>query len=208
MIKYDYDTPLTIANKNDEIGELAGNFEAMRQKVKILTTTDSLTGLLNRGFFMINLEKEFSRIKRSEGNLACLMIDIDDFKELNDKYGHQFGDEVLKKFAVVMTEVARDYDMLARYGGEEFIVALPDTDIEDARLFAERLRVKTSVTKINFNTQVACITVSIGVSQIEDMITDSSELLINRADKALYRAKHAVKTRLSSMRVSLKKYDL
>jgi len=195
MVFENYNTPLEFVNKNDEIGELAGNFEAMRQTVRVLTTTDALTAILNRRYFMINLEKEFERTKRSGDNLTCLMIDIDDFKSINDTRGHQCGDEVIKTFCSLMTEMIRTYDILARYGGEEFIIALPGTNIRDAWKFAERLRERTEGTNIQYESQILTLTISIGVASIINMATDTPSLLIKRADEALLQAKQAGKNR-------------
>jgi diguanylate cyclase (GGDEF)-like protein len=195
MVFENYNTPLEFVHKKDEVGELAGNFEAMRQTVRVLTTTDALTSILNRRYFMINLEKEFERAKRSGDNLACLMIDIDDFKAINDTLGHQCGDEVIKTLCSLMTEMIRTYDILARYGGEEFIIALPGINVRDAWKFAERLRARTEDMNIQFESQILTITISIGVASIINLATDTPYLLIKRADEALLKAKKAGKNR-------------
>jgi len=195
MIFENYNTPLEFVHKNDEVGELAANFEAMRQTVRVLSTTDSLTSILNRRYFMINFEKEFERAKRSGDNLACLMIDIDNFKSINDTLGHQCGDEVIKTFCSLMTEMIRTYDILARYGGEEFIIALPGANIRDAWTFAERLRERTEGMNIQYESQMLTITISIGAASIMNHTTDLSSLLIKRADEALLQAKRAGKNR-------------
>ncbi len=196
MIFYDYDSHLEFVNTKDEIGELYSSFEAMRQKVKLLTTTDALTGVLNRRFFMINLEKEYERLKRSGGDLCCLMLDIDNFKKVNDTWGHQCGDAVLIRLGSLMMGIGRTYDILARYGGEEFIIALPHTSLEDARIFAERLRKSVEGHTIVFDNTKLSVTISMGISCFSNLASDTPDLLIKRADSALYTAKRTGKNKV------------
>ncbi len=195
MIGSNYNTPLKSVSRNDEIGELYGNFETMRQKVQMLTTTDALTGVMNREFFMVSLDKEISRIKRTGGELCCLMIDIDDFKRINDTWGHQCGDKVLSELGGLMISTTRKYDIPARYGGEEFVIALHGINIEAAYLAAERLREKTQDLKINYKTKEIRITISIGISCFINIVSDTPELMIKRADEAMYEAKNTGKNK-------------
>jgi len=196
MIFDDYNTPLKFVNRGDEIGELAGNFEAMRQQVKVLTTSDALTGVLNRRYFMVSLEKEIARVRRDGGDLCCLMIDIDNFKKINDTWGHQCGDDVLIELGKLMIGIARTYDIMARYGGEEFIIALPGSNLENAGQFAERLREQVQKRPIPSLAEKTSVTVSIGVSRFTNLASDSAELLIKRADESLYKAKSSGKNKV------------
>jgi two-component system, cell cycle response regulator len=156
-----------------------------------LSNTDPLTGLYNRRYLMEFLEIEVTRAERTIENLSLLMLDIDHFKKVNDIYGHQSGDAVLKAVADVAKGNLRNYDIAARYGGEEFVVVLPNTPLSEASLVAERLR--ESVQALSFPAPLDGLTttVSIGVATFPSTQVDSIETLLEKADDALYRAKHA-----------------
>lgn len=151
--------------------------------------TDYLTGLRSRGYFEQQLDLEIKRSERKGTPLSLLMIDIDFFKQLNDRCGHQVGDQVLRELASLLQREMRDLDTVARYGGEEFVVVLPETDIVGARRVAQRLR--RSVEEAGFagclraNQQ---ITISIGIAAL-GRETRYKRDLIQQADAALYRAK-------------------
>ena len=157
--------------------------------------TDGLTELPNRRQFEQALASEINRAERFGGTLALILADLDNFKQVNDRYGHQMGDEVLRRFADVLRETVRDVDLPARYGGEEFAVLLPQTDMEGAENLAERLR--QAVAKRPMTTRpgslVAC-TASFGVASFPDSSTPAA--LFAAADEALYRAKAAGKNRV------------
>jgi len=160
-----------------------------------LATTDSLTGLFNRRRFMELCEQEFSRSIRYDRPLAMFMMDIDHFKHVNDDYGHDAGDRVLKSLAEISILALRGADVLGRFGGEEFGVLLPETDEESAREVAERLRQSIERASISINGITLSITVSIGVSILKpDM--GSMESLLKKADIALYDAKQSGRNRV------------
>jgi diguanylate cyclase (GGDEF)-like protein len=154
------------------------------EEAALMATRDYLTGLYLRSVFDFSVIRLFKEHKRYKRDLSLFMIDIDNFKKVNDKFGHSSGDNVLKKIGKVIIETIRDTDFPARYGGEEISIILPDTSEEKALLLAERLR---KVVQENFNFEPK-ITISIGVSSIKDTVRDGIEL-IRYADKALYAAK-------------------
>jgi diguanylate cyclase (GGDEF)-like protein len=155
-------------------------------------STDGLTDLANRRHFEETLASEISRADRFGGALALVLADLDDFKKVNDRYGHQAGDDVLREFAEVLRETVRDIDLAARYGGEEFAVLLPQTDLEGAERLAERLREAMAERRMRFVPGAAfTVTASFGVAAFPDAATPAA--LFASADEALYRAKSAGK---------------
>lgn len=163
---------------------------ARQQKLEYQASTDALTGLANRHAFTARAEQELARAKRYGGELSLLMVDIDFFKKVNDTYGHQVGDSVLKELADIFSRTLRDIDFAARFGGEEFVILLPGINAENALKTAERLRVLVSDARISLQQGgVVKITVSIGVASYSAAANNSIEKLIHEADKALYEAK-------------------
>lgn len=160
----------------------------MHQGAMKLATTDGLTGLNNHRTFQERLEVEIARAKRFNHRLSLLIIDIDYFKKFNDNFGHRVGDEVLRRVACLLAESTRNIDFAARYGGEEFVLILPETAIEGAVLTAERIREVIARRKMNVNGKDLSVTVSIGVASFPED-ADYREMLIERADNALYSAK-------------------
>lgn len=158
---------------------------------------DYLTGLPNRRSFMERGAVELSRSHRYANTMSMLMLDIDLFKQINDVYGHQAGDEVLKKLAMIFQEVLRDVDILGRIGGEEFGVVLPETEIAEAVKIAERLRELISTTEVSLPTGLKIhFTASIGIAALVDK-NSNFNMLLNESDKALYRAKQAGRNKVS-----------
>lgn len=160
--------------------------------VEELAITDSLTGLYVRRYFFERLSEESNRSKKYKFKFAFLMIDIDNFKNANDTYGHLVGDIILKDVGRLMKESVREIDLVARYGGEEFSLVLPETGKEDARLVGERIRKKIEECIFRAYDEKLKVTVSIGISVYPD---DSIDLksLIEKADRALYVGKKAGK---------------
>ncbi len=163
------------------------------EEIKIVSIKDGLTGSYNRGFINENLPKELIRSKRYETPISILLCDIDHFKKVNDTFGHQCGDYVLKELVSCLEGCLRlNVDWIARYGGEEFLIVLPCTDIKSAAGIAERLRKKISELPLEYNNESLKLTASFGVSGVdlwssrEDI---SSEILLNSTDVYLYRAK-------------------
>jgi diguanylate cyclase (GGDEF)-like protein/PAS domain S-box-containing protein len=159
---------------------------------------DYLTGAFNRGHFMEQAEKELHRTIRYGNALSFLMLDIDNFKQINDRFGHKVGDEVLKTLADLCSTTLRDIDIFGRLGGEEFAVLLPQTELSTALEVAERLRliIESAKVPVEHDTHVQ-FQVSIGVSSL-DSNDDTIDVLLNRADIALYAAKNAGRNRVSA----------
>jgi len=155
-----------------------------------MAITDQLTGLHNRRYMSRHLDTLMSNAVKNARSLAFVIMDIDFFKQVNDTYGHDIGDEVLKEFAARINANVRGIDLACRYGGEEFVVAMPDTDMAFAYNIAERLRqsIETTPVKISRAPGELKITISIGIAKSEGE-GDSAEKLLHRADQALYRAK-------------------
>jgi len=154
-----------------------------------LATTDSLTGILNRGEGMRRFQQEISRCLRKQEPMSMIIIDIDHFKLVNDKYGHQVGDHVLRSIVASIKGALRNYDIICRYGGEEFLVLLPTTETEKALETAERLRHLVAESSIEIvGSEHIKLTISLGSSSLQ--AKDSIDSMIYRADNALYIAKN------------------
>ena len=167
-------------------------------KLYELATKDGMTKLYIYRHFYTLLENEIRRCSRYKRNMSLIMMDIDNFKRINDTYGHLTGDTILRTLAVTLQETVRKIDIPARYGGEEFVVILPETDKEDAVLIAERIRKNISKIVVRVSeTQTLSPTVSMGVAQYTTDAQDAKEL-INCADTALYHSKHNGKNVVSS----------
>ena len=160
-----------------------------KKKLEDLANIDYLTGCLNRRALISRLEHELSRAKRERKTTAILLIDIDLFKQVNDKYGHLFGDYVLKQIVMILNKCCREYDFIGRLGGEEFIMCLPNTSSEDASEAAERLRCVIRDTEMTYQFNKVKITVSLGVAALECDCHETIDALISKADQAMYRAK-------------------
>jgi len=154
-----------------------------------LVKKDGLTGLYNHRHFHERLSKEYSRAKRYHLPLCCVILDIDYFKRVNDQFGHQSGDLVLKSMADIILNNIRDVDLPARYGGEEFSIIIPHTPLEKTRAMMERVRVHISKTDFQIIHQTVNITISIGIAELRDSNAATYRELIKFADDALYTAK-------------------
>ncbi len=164
----------------------------LHRLVERQANTDGLTELPNRRHFEEGLDAEISRAERFGGSLALVLADLDDFKNVNDRYGHQTGDDVLRTFADILRTTVREIDLPARYGGEEFAVLLPQTGLDGAGELAERLR--RALAARPMSTQpggLVAVTASFGVAAFPDAPTPAA--LFAAADEALYRAKRAGK---------------
>lgn len=178
-----------IARLRDRLREA----EVAAERMKRLAETDDLTGLHNRRRAMRLLEREMERSRRHEHSLSVIVFDVDDFKRVNDDFGHDAGDAVLVSLSRLSESVLRRGDELARWGGEEFLVIAPDTDEEAARKLADRLR--ETIEGKDFDSG-GKISASFGVSEFR--LRDSATTLVKRADTALYRAKTRGKNRVEA----------
>lgn len=171
----------------------------LENRIMQLALTDPLTELLNRRAFIERLEGEIERYKRLSQPLSLIMVDLDDFKKVNDNYGHLVGDEVLKSVAACFSSFLRKYDFIGRYGGEEFIICLPGVEPAKAEVIAERLRVSMKEIILDKNKEEAplklYVTASFGISSLGDKVVDV-RTLTKKADEALYTAKIKGKDRV------------
>lgn len=156
-----------------------------------LSMTDKLTGLKNRRFFQERLEEQISLFNETGEKFSLLILDIDHFKKVNDTYGHHVGDEVLVQLAHILTTQTREIDIAARYGGEEFVVILPNTDVEESKLLAEKLRHCVELTQWKTGT----LTVSIGIASFTEHASDTT--MVKHADQALYASKENGRNRVT-----------
>ena len=172
---------------------LLHELDAARKLAQLLANTDALTGALNRRRFMELGNLILARASHDRSPMSVLMLDIDDFKKINDRYGHQTGDEVLRMFAGICLKSLRPTDMLARWGGEEFVALLPATAPADAVLISARLCAAIAEGRVATDQDTPLgVTVSVGVAANLDG-TDRLETLLSLADAAMYEAKLAGK---------------
>ncbi len=196
----------TMGPIRDDDNEIAGIFliiqdvtelASYEQKLMEMNIKDGLTGVYNRRFFQTRLNEEFQRHKRYGTKLSLILFDIDFFKKVNDNHGHQCGDAVLQEVAAVIASSIRQTDFLVRYGGEEFCCLLPQTDLADAIVLAERFRKIIEAQVTTFQEKKVNVTISLGVSA--PMPGDSAESLLKRTDEALYQAKNSGRNRVVFM---------
>jgi len=171
--------------------------KALESKLEQEARTDALTGCTNRRHFIELSTHEMARARRYGHDLSLLMIDIDHFKEVNDRYGHRAGDLALKHLVQICKKELREEDLVGRLGGEEFAILLPETSGARALEVAERTRVAVATTEIRSNGETIRITISLGVTTQRSADTDIDALL-NRADRALYAAKTAGRNQVCS----------
>jgi diguanylate cyclase (GGDEF)-like protein len=162
--------------------------------VKRQAVTDELTGLANRRSFLETLETELRRAQRFDSPLGLVFADLDNFKLVNDRFGHHAGDDVLRAFAAVLQGRIREIDLAARLGGEEFAVLLPETDASGSRALAEDLRAAVTDLVIESGAHAIRVTASFGVAAFPE--TDGADELMTAADLALYSAKRQGKNRV------------
>jgi diguanylate cyclase (GGDEF)-like protein len=178
----------------------------IRERLKLDGLTDPLTAIANRRFFERRLTEEIERWSRRHEPLACILVDIDHFKKVNDQYGHQAGDRVLKEVAKQLGDGLRASDVLARYGGEEFVLLLPITTAVQAEAIAERLRANIEHYSFpDLHGGILDITASFGISSLEmGKLKDATPAtnLFRRADLALYQAKESGRNKVVILRMS------
>lgn len=182
--------PAGIRSSNKDITVRKQTEKALEKAARI----DPLTGLLNRRAFMAGLKSEETRFARNKRSFCLLMADIDHFKQVNDTYGHEAGDSILKKLSHVMAEKLRLQDTIGRWGGEEFLIMLPETGVTGASHVAEKLRMTIQNHEFLYQKHQLSITLSFGISVYENTIT--IDKCIKRADDNLYLAKQQGRNRV------------
>lgn len=184
---------ITIGN----VSSLALHNALLHEELERLSITDRLTELYNHGYFQKRLAEELDRAKRYDHVLSLIMLDIDHFKDFNDAFGHPKGNIVLRRLASILKGNIRNTDIAARYGGEEFVIILPETNGEEAKALAERVRRIIEKTSFKGNKEHPAVTktVSLGIASYpKDAVTQ--EKLINKADQAMYQAKKEGRNRV------------
>ncbi len=172
----------------------------LHNKIQEMASYDSLTHVLNRRFGLIRLHEEFSTAMRHHSDLSVIMLDIDKFKNVNDTYGHEAGDIVLKTVASTIALNLRNEEVICRYGGEEFLIILPMANLNKAGQAAERLRKLVGQYTSYYKEEPIMITVSLGVSSLSSISTQNENDLINAADTALYHSKNMGRNQVSLFR--------
>jgi diguanylate cyclase (GGDEF)-like protein len=161
-------------------------------RIEELAITDELTGLYNRRHLLDRLDKQRAIANREGTNFVLGFVDLDKFKSINDQFGHQVGDDVLRQFSDLLQESIREVDLVARYGGEEFVLLLNGVDIETAAIVVERIR--SAVENLKFSEQKLAMTISIGITEYQ--APEAAKDTLERADKLLYQAKAAGRNRV------------
>ncbi|HEY3490005.1 MAG TPA: diguanylate cyclase [Candidatus Deferrimicrobiaceae bacterium] len=169
---------------------------AEREKVRVMASNDGLTGLFNYRSFQDRFDREFEWFLRRERNLAVLMIDIDHFKGINDTFGHQVGDQMLRGVAEILLQNLRKTDYAFRYGGDEFVVLMPDAGLRQAEIFAQRVRTGVRTRLQGVSPYEFQLSVSIGIADCTVLVSREQEELLKRADGALYQAKSRGRDRI------------
>ena len=177
--------------KNKMLNTQNDRLQDMNERLEKLSVTDGLTGLFNHRHFWNLMNTELTRVNLHRGHLALTILDLDDFKRVNDKFGHAVGDLLLQTVATVLKDTVRDTDIVARYGGEEFAILLPDTDESGVQQVAEKIR--AAVEAIRFNVPETDITLKVTVSIGVSVFRGNRREFFNAADRALYKSKAAGK---------------
>jgi len=180
-----------------ERSRLQGRLAEANRTIQEMAFTDGLTGLFNRHFFNESLNREYENALRYNYPLACIMVDLDFFKALNDRFGHLTGDEALRQIAETVRAMVRSGDVAARYGGDEVVILLPHTPMDGAMIVAQRIQAELRTNPITgIQTEEIYLTASFGISCLAPGSFYSKEDLINQADAALYHAKQGGKNRI------------
>jgi diguanylate cyclase (GGDEF)-like protein len=182
------------------VKEMHDRVLSIQHELERLVVSDPLTGLYNRRYLVDRLAQEMNRVDRYGGTLAFAMIDLDGFKPVNDKYGHVFGDRLLRAVATEISRSLRTPDVAARYGGDEFAVILPQTQPEGALRVCERIRKAVDQLALNAGDEPVSVTASLGVANYPGELISTAEELVHAADEALYGAKRGGKNRYSAVR--------
>jgi len=186
---FQYPELLARIRAGKRIVDLQKELMETNKRLELLSITDGLTKLFNHRHFQDELARAFEESQRYQRPLSLAIIDIDFFKKVNDTHGHAVGDEVLKRVADLFRDSIRSTDLAARYGGEEFAVMMPETELDDAITFAEKIRGLIESTPIATAAGPLSVTVSVGVSSVPHSRIHYAKEVVVAADKALYRAK-------------------
>lgn len=186
---FQYPELLARIRAGKRIVDLQKELVATNKRLELLSITDGLTKLYNHRYLQDELLRAFEESNRYQRPLSLAIIDLDFFKKVNDTDGHAIGDEVLKSVSKLFSESVRSSDLVARYGGEEFAVMMPETNLEDAVAFAEKIRALVEQTSLETQAGPRQVTVSIGVASVPHSRVRHAKELVVQADKALYRAK-------------------
>ena len=171
----------------------------LQSKLREQAIRDTLTNLFNRRYLEETLERELARAAREDYSVCVIMIDLDHFKRVNDTYGHEAGDDVLRLLGAALRESLRDVDLAARYGGEEFAIILPETDASDGLAVAEKIRKRIESTAFQWRGSPIAVTISAGVAALPHVGWDNTQLVRN-ADAALYTSKRSGRNRVTMAR--------
>jgi diguanylate cyclase (GGDEF)-like protein len=187
---------IRLKRERDELRMSIEEASRMAKLAQERAMTDALTGILNRYGLQHILAREDAEARRYHRPLSCLVIDLDNFKKINDTYGHVIGDFTLQQIAIILRETVRASDTVFRYGGEEFLVLLPETDLDGAIALGEKIRSAVASSSFGDGRSVFNLTLSVGAGCLCD--DESSHDMIARADSALYQAKERGRNRVES----------
>jgi len=186
------DIHVKVAKKNRELFAENHNLRSEIERLKKINFIDAMTGIYNKKYMKIRLREEFAKARRYGSPLSSIFIDLDDFKAINDTYGHILGDKLLKEVASVLGVLCRSEDVLARFGGEEFVILMSNTSASEAVIFAERIRKKVEDHVFSYKSIEISVSASLGASTLNsadlEYVSDPEEL-ISMADRAMYMVK-------------------
>jgi diguanylate cyclase len=188
------DEVLGVSQQAERAREKVAELEAELARVSAALREDALTGALNRRGLDEAVEREVSRAQRYRSELCCAVIDLDNFKKLNDRLGHQASDEALRHLVSVVRPMLRPSDTIGRYGGEEFVLLLPETPLADAKVVVERLQRELTRQFFLHNNEKVLITFSAGVARM--LASETGAQMLVRADEAMYEAKRQGRNRV------------
>jgi diguanylate cyclase len=183
-----------VRNYNDEIVQVTERAKSLEKEVLL----DALTGIKNRRAYEMQMRKCLRRYKRDGHPFRLIFMDVDRFKNINDKYGHSAGDKCLKQLVKLIGGTLRKTDFFARYGGEEFVVVLPKCSAEDAAKVAEKVRARIENVRFYYRDEIVPVTISLGVTEARPTDKESEAVFV-RVDNAMYRAKSQGRNKVCTM---------
>ena len=209
LVRFASDRDGRVRELNEQLAALeSANLDLLVKNSALseISARDSLTGLYNRWYVMEKIDSEMNRSLRHGSPVSLIMMDIDHFKRVNDSFGHSAGDRVLRSVGQVLRDSCRVYDVAGRYGGEEFCIVLPETKVGNTTVVAERIRERLAASRFDVGEESVVVTASIGIAGIESIEAEdglSPLSLIDRADQALYSAKHHGRNRVEMWTVAM-----